>query len=224
MSDAPGSDASASSNSKPSAVARASGAAARASSPRRRVRSAAGMALQVVLIALGVFLGLAGEEWREDRENRRLATDTLRRFRTEIATNRDIVLGVKDYHAERHAELNAYFAAPVEEKGNHPVRLAGIRPPRFESTAWDLAVATGTLAYLDSELAFALSRTYGIQAMTNELGDGMIDAMYVRSPTLDGEAFLAALKLYYDDLTEIEPGLVPAYDTLIAAIDEALAQ
>ena len=33
---------------------------------RRRVRAAAAMAVQVVLIALGVFLGLAGEEWRQD--------------------------------------------------------------------------------------------------------------------------------------------------------------
>ena len=42
-----------------------------ASVPRRP--SAVGMLLQVVLIAVGVFLGLAGEEWREDRENQRLA-------------------------------------------------------------------------------------------------------------------------------------------------------
>jgi hypothetical protein len=88
------------------------------------------MVLQVVLIAVGVFLGLAGEEWRE--------------------------------------------------------------------------------------------RTYGIQAMTNELGAGMMNAMYMRTPTAD--AFLAALRLYYDDLTEIEPNLVPAYDTLLMALDEALAE
>ena len=49
------------------------------------------MALQVALIAIGVFLGLAGEEWREDRENRQLAAETLHRFRAEVATNRDTV-------------------------------------------------------------------------------------------------------------------------------------
>jgi hypothetical protein len=31
------------------------------------------MLLQVVLIAVGVFFGLAVEEWREDRENEALA-------------------------------------------------------------------------------------------------------------------------------------------------------
>ena len=183
------------------------------------------MVLQVVLIAVGVFLGLAGEEWREDRENRRLASETLRRFRTEIAANRDIVVAVKDYHAEKLTELNAYFAATTdEERDKVSVVLRGVRPPKFESTAWDLAIATGTLAYLDSELAFALSRTYAVQTTANQLGSGFMNAMYLRTPTLDGDAFLAALKLYYDDLTEIEPGLLPAYDTLLVALDEALAE
>ena len=187
-----------------------------------RTISIGGMVLQVVLIAVGVFLGLAGEEWREDRENQRLASETLRRFRAEIATNRDIVLADKDYHAERHAELVAYFDASEEEKANLSVRFAGVRAPRFESTAWDLAVATGTLAYLDPELAFALSRTYSIQTMTNQLGTGMMNAIYQRTPTLDGDAFLAAVKLYYDDLTDIEPRLILVYDTLLTALDEAL--
>jgi hypothetical protein len=218
------SDAPADSPSAPAAVTATPTDAPRRHSRHRRGRSAVGMVLQVVLIAVGVFLGLAGEEWREDRENRRLADETLRRFRAEVATNRDIVLEVKDYHVEKLAELDAYFTATEEEKANISVRLAGIRPPRFESTAWDLAVATGTLAYLDSELAFALSRIYGIQTMTTQLGNGMMDAMYLRTPTLDGDAFLAALRLYYDDLTDIEPGLLPAYDTLLVALDEALAE
>jgi hypothetical protein len=181
------------------------------------------MVLQVVLIALGVFLGLAGEEWREDRANRRFADETLRRFRSEVVTNRDIVLEVKDYHVEKLAEMDAYFAANADERANVPVRLAGIRPPRFESTAWDLALATGTLSYLDPDLAFALSRTYGVQAMTSQLGNGMLEAMYLKPPTLDGDGFLGAVQLYYDDLTAIEPGLLAAYDTLLVAIDEALA-
>jgi hypothetical protein len=182
------------------------------------------MVLQVVLIGLGVFLGLAGEEWREDRANRRLAVETLGRFRAEVATNRDTVLEYKDYHAEKHAQLTAYFAATAEERVNLPVQLEGIRVPRFESTAWDLALATGTLAYLDAEIAFALSRTYAIQGGLDELTNGLAQAMYLRPLTLDLEGFLAAVTLYYDDLTYMEPGLVAEYDTLLLALDEALAE
>lgn len=55
--------------------------------PPQRTRSVVSMVLQVVLIALGVFLGLAGEEWRESRENQRLGEDALRRFRAELVAN-----------------------------------------------------------------------------------------------------------------------------------------
>jgi hypothetical protein len=217
------SDASADTSTQPASLVQTPIEPARAR--RQRATSVGGMVLQVVLIAIGVFLGLAGEEWREDRENRRLARETLLRFRAEVAANRNAVLEVKDYHVEKHALLKAYFeAADEEERANVSVDLRGIRPPSFESTAWDLAVATGTLAYIDSELAFALSRTYGIQMTVNQLGNGMMEAMYLRTPTLDGEAFLAALKLYYDDLTELEPRLIPDYDTLLMALDEALAE
>jgi hypothetical protein len=197
---------------------------ARRFSRRRRSGSVAAMVVQVVLIAVGVFLGLAGEEWREDRENRRLATETIRRFRTEVATNRDAVLGVKDYHAEKRTQLTAYLTATAEERVNLRVQLDGIRILRFESTAWDLALATGTLAYLDAELAFALSRVYAAQAMLDGLTNGLSQAMYLRPLTLDLDGFLAAVNLYYDDLTYTEPGLVADYEALLLALDEALAE
>ena len=190
---------------------------------RRRVRTAASMALQVILIALGVFLGLAGEEWRQGRENHRLAAEMLQRFRTEIAANRTMLMSVKDYHAERLAELKTYFAAPAEARDATIVKFTGLRPPFFERTAWDLALATQSLAYIDANLAFALSRTYSFQNVTNELGRGVLDAMYTRPPTEADNNFFVVLELYYGDLGGLEPGLVAAYDQLLPAIDEALA-
>ena len=195
-----------------------------ANSPPRNTRSVASMVLQVALIALGVFLGLAGEEWREAQANRRVAAETMRRFHAEVVANRDMLLRIKDYHTARLEELNAHFAATPEEKEAAKVQLAGIRPPRFESTAWELAVATGTLAHLEPELAFALSRTYGFQRMTDLLGTGLANAMYLKPPPTEPEAFLAAVQLYYQDLSGIEPGLITAYDTLIVALDEALGE
>ena len=182
------------------------------------------MGLQVLLIALGVFLGLAGEEWRQDRENRRLAAEMLRRFRTELVTNRETVMRVKDYHVERLAELKTFSAAPVEARDASIVKFEGIQPPFFERTAWDLALATESLAFIDAELAFALSRTYYFQDLANQLGRGVVDAMYARPPTETDTNFFAVLELYYSDLADLEPGLVATYDQLIPAIDSELAE
>lgn len=181
------------------------------------------MVLQVVLIALGVFLGLVGEEWRQDRENRRVATETLNRLRTEIVANRAAIMKVKDYHAARYAELKAYFAEPVATRDPSTIKFENLQPPFIERTAWDFALANGSLANIDTGLAFALSRTYYYHDLTDNLGRGIMNAMYARPPTDEDNNFFAAVHLYYGDLIGLEPGLIATYDELIPAIDRELA-
>src|SRR5687767_13603490 len=75
-----------------------------------RSRSLLQILLEVALITTGVFLGLAGEQWRQDRQQRESAQASLRRFRAEIETNRKAVSAVKDYHATLLKSLKAYLA------------------------------------------------------------------------------------------------------------------
>ena len=191
---------------------------------RRRATSVGGMVLQVALIAIGVFLGLAGEEWREDRENRRLADETLQRFRSEILANRAAITKVMDYHLARLKELDAYFAAPIETRHTVELNFQDLQPPAFEHNVWEVAVATGALSYIDADLSAAIASTYGYQRLSDQLASGVIQTMY-QCPPFDGDAhFLGAVRLYYNDLAGLEPGLLAAYDALIPAIDDALRE
>jgi hypothetical protein len=61
--------------------------------------------LEVVLIATGVFLGLAGEQWRENAAYREDARRALQLLRTEILVNQSSVNRVEDYHASTSAVL-----------------------------------------------------------------------------------------------------------------------
>ena len=65
----------------------------------------------MVLISADVFLGLAGEQWRENARHRELAEDALGRFRSELRANRKAVADVKDYHVDLLKELNAKVTA-----------------------------------------------------------------------------------------------------------------
>jgi len=97
-------------------------------------RSLVKITLEVVLIGLGVFLGLAGEQCRENAHHRDLAHESLQRFRTEIRTNRTADAAVKDYHAETLKNIKTYLAANGDARKND-VQLSGIQPVFFESTA-----------------------------------------------------------------------------------------
>jgi hypothetical protein len=120
--------------------------------PNPRKKRLGTIALEVVLISSGVFLGLLGEQLRENVHRRELAHTTLEDFRSELSANRKSVADRKDYHARTHSALQAYFQAEPAKRAQVPVHISGIQPPPFEHTAWDVALSTQTLAYLDPQL------------------------------------------------------------------------
>ena len=177
------------------------------------------IALEVVLITVGVFVALMGDQWRENAHERQLAADSLRRFRTEIAANRKAVEAVKEYHVTLLEGIRAYLADP-KTRSRDTVRIRGLRPVFFEHTAWDLALATQSLPHIDSDLAFKLSRVYALQGAYAQFTLAIMQAIYLRSMTENFEGLAA----YYGDLVLWEPQLLQMYDELLPLIDRALGE
>ena len=189
-----------------------------------RSKSLLKIGLEVLLIGTGVFLGLMGEQWREHAQHRELAEASLRRFRAEIQTNRQAVAGVQDYHVVTKKSLDTYFAADAKTRPTVDVQITGLRPAYFEHTAWDLALVTQSLAHIDPQLAFALSRIYTAQQTYAELSRGVTQAMYLLNPTENLTGFLGAVAVYYGDLVFMEPKLLSMYDEVLPQIDRALGE
>lgn len=190
-----------------------------------RSKSLLKLGLEVLLIGTGVFLGLMGEQWRERAHHRELAEQSLRRFRNEIVANRRAVAAVKDYHTKTKKSLDAFFAADAKTRSTRDVTVLGIQPASFERTAWDLALMTQSLTYVDPSLAFAFSRIYTIQQGYAELSRGILQAMYLLPPmTENPTAFFGALSIYYGDIVLYEPKLLELYDEILPQIDRALGE
>ena len=185
-------------------------------------RSLVKIALEVALISVGVFLGLAGEQWREDRRHHELAESSLRRFRAEIVTNRKAVDDVRDYHAKLLKQLQNYLSKDHKSRNTAEVSIQGLRFVTFDQTAWDLALTTQALGYIDRDLAFALSHVYNEQHVLNEFTRGMTQAMYLIPMQDNFDAFAQAAEVYYGDAVLMEPKLIGEYDALIQQIDRAL--
>jgi hypothetical protein len=190
-------------------------------------RSIVKTAFEVAMIALGVFLGLAGEQWRETRHHRELAEQSLRAFKTEITANRRAVAAVKDYHADRLKELRAYFDAKPADRKNVSIHLTKSANPAYvERTAWQLAMATQSLTYIEPELAYSLSNVYGVQGSiegeTQGFVQGMFAGMFARPLSQDTDGFFAALLAYFGDMSLSEPKLLGLYDDALEKIDKDL--
>jgi hypothetical protein len=70
-------------------------------------------------------------------------------------------------------------------------------PAYFETTAWELALTTQSLVCMDSEVAFAVSRVYGVQRRYEGLTKGITHAMYLRPPSEGPETFFPAVAVFY---------------------------
>ena len=175
--------------------------------------------LEVLLISVGVFLALMGEQWRENAHTRELAEDSLRRFRAEIVANRTAVAAVKDYHDGLLKSLRAYLAADPKARQIASVQMRGLQPVFFDQTAWDLALATQSLAHIDPQIAFGLSRIYGLQRTYGDFTGRIMQAIYLRPVTENFDGLVA----YFGDLVLWEPKLVQMYDEILPEIDRVLS-
>src|ERR1051325_3636670 len=75
-----------------------------------RTKSFVKLGLEVALITTGVFLGLLGEQWRENAHHRELAKASLERFRAEFRANKAEVNRVHPRHVQEYQGLQKYFA------------------------------------------------------------------------------------------------------------------
>jgi hypothetical protein len=203
-------------------------ASAPAARPHRR-HSWLKLVLEVVLITAGVFLGLAGESWRESREHRELAEQTLRRFREEVKGNRAAVLRVHQRHEDQEKGLYDYFAA------NGPALMASMLDPRkplpqpvpdivtdsavFDYSTWDVAVATESLAYIDSEVIAMISAAQRMQQMIEEDHKAIAQVTYSFQNQVH---WLRGLAGYFGDTALHERLLLERYEKLLPRLDKAI--
>src|SRR5437870_9201779 len=104
-------------------------------------RSFFNLLIEVVLVAVGVFLALWANNWHEDREHRAQARAALRNFAGEMEANRQATQSNRPYHETLARELDQFLHSkepPSEDRFNKQVHFEGVRPVIYEHTAWDL--------------------------------------------------------------------------------------
>lgn len=196
-------------------------------------RSPGALALELLMICVGVFLGLQVDQWREGRTKTELARRTLMNFRDEMAANRAALAGVLPYHRAISDSLHRAFQQQF--RTGQRVTLVdvsrstgydGTKLQDLQTTAYDLAIATQALGELPPELGLRLARVYTRQRSFTAYSDQMSQALMLTLPAPRDDAS-RALFVLDQDLREIrrnEERLVAAYDSALPPVTAALGQ
>src|SRR5437764_4136236 len=191
-------------------------------------RSFLSLLIEVVLVAVGVFLALWANNWHEDREHRAQAQAALRNFASEMEANRQATQRNRAYHEAFARELREFLASKEpasENRLDKSVHFEGMRPVIFEHTAWDLALATQALSYLDPDLAFDISKVYTQQNAFQKLEDSFLVSAFtpatLSSNSLKGLA--PAMEVYLIEINLQEPAILQLYDKVIPEVNSILS-
>jgi len=192
-------------------------------------RSFLSLLIEVVLVAVGVFLALWANNWHEDREHRAQAQAALRNFASEMEANRQATQRNRAYHETFARELREFLASKEpasEDRLNRSVHFEGMRPVIFEHTAWDLALATQALSYLEPGLAFDISKVYTQQNAFQKLEDSFLAAAFTPSSLSSDnvKGMATAMELYLIDVNQQEPAILQLYGKVIPEINSALSR
>jgi hypothetical protein len=195
-----------------------------------RALAAAG---QLALVAVGVYLGLRADEWRDARQKSVLARRTLGNFRDEVAANRDGVRRAHPYHDSVSVGLSRLFAEQLRTgRRLNLIQVTtesgydGFHTVDFQSTAYDLALATQALGELPPALGLRLARLYTRQRSLATFQDQFAQALLGNTPAPRDDASrpLFMLQQGMRSIAVQEVPLVAAYDSALAAIDSTLAR
>jgi len=194
-----------------------------------RAKSFVKIGLEVVLITAGVFLGLLGEQWRENAQHREQARASLERFRAEFRANKAEVNRVHARHVQEREALQKYFA-------DHETELVAVlldaRKPLPQPvpdmvtdsagvaySAWDVALATQSLAYIDPDLVAVMSSAYRMQQMYEDAHRHIQQTQY--SATVPIMLMRGHLS-YFDDASLYEELLLKQYDAILTRLDKTI--
>ena len=172
------------------------------------------MLVESVLVVGSILLALALDEWNEGQDYQDLATLSLLNFEREIQQNRlrleDVTpfhVGLRDVLANMDAGGAAVPATTIRNV------LEGFQPALLVNTAWETAVATGALGYMDYDVVAGLSRTYNLQEQLTTLSrSGMNDLLMGGFRSEETYLLIYTANRYVRELTEAEQGLQVVYD------------
>ena len=194
------------------------------------VKSIPALLLEVTMIVVGVFLGLTAENWREHRHERELARTSLENFRAELRANRAEVANRLAYHTRVADSIGPVLQEVMVR--HTPLTLGqlvrrtgfdGTKPAEFASTAWDLALATQALSYLDQRLAFDLSAVYKRQRGLETFSDQYLQSLLNTNvfAQRDVSPSVLAMDNYFRESRREESRLLAAYDSLLPRVEKA---
>lgn len=176
------------------------------------------------LITVSILLALALDEWREDRQDLQTVEQALSNFLSEIQQNKARVDDAAPFNRGLRNVLDQHYQEGSISSTNEFIAiLESYTPIVLQSTAWETALATGSVTKMDYSLVSALSLTYGLQNRYQEASrESMSDLTSPQNLSADRlDLSIYNSVRFLDAVTSMETELGIVYEQAEAVIRDA---
>jgi hypothetical protein len=185
------------------------------------------------LIVVSILLAFLLNEWRENRVHREAVRVATSNFQAEIEANLESVEAVLPYHRTVVESIRGVLAEPERMRELETVPFLelgeqimprGLVPPDLRHTAWETALARGTLAFMSYETISALARAYqtqqhGVGTTWPKITEAVLSPEFFAPGRL--EQNLRFFLLAFNELAAQEEMLAAVYRETLASISTA---
>ena len=183
--------------------------------------------IESILIVVSILVALGLDSWREERNDEEFVRTALSNFQIEIQRNQARIDDAAPFNQGLRVVLSQHYAVGDINTIDEFVSMVEIfSPAALQSTAWDTALATGSLAKMEYSLVSALSLTYSLQdRYDSSTRSGMNDLTSPRYLSDDNLKLAIYNSIrFLDDVTGMEAELAVIYVEASRVIEAALTQ
>ena len=177
------------------------------------------------LIVVSILVALALDEWRDNRQNDQLIKHALSNFVSEIRQNKARVEDAAPFNQGLRNVLNRHYQDDdITSVDEFVTMVESYSPLVLQSSAWDTALATGSLAKMDYNVVSALSLTYSLQRRYVQVNHSSMAELTSPQNLGDGKLKLAEYNAirYLDTVAGMENELGVVYSQATLVLEEAL--
>jgi hypothetical protein len=176
------------------------------------------------LIVVSILVALGLDEWREKREDAELVRNALATFLIEIEQNRLRVDDAAPFNLGLHQVMSSHYREnDIETVDEFVSMVESFSPAALHATAWDTALATGSLAKMEYTVVTALSLTYSLQERYRMATQSGVNNLTSPQNLSDDKLKLAVYNSirYLDSVTTLETELSITYKEATSVIQLA---
>ena len=177
------------------------------------------------LITISILVALALDEWRENRQDEQAIQQALSNFVSEIQRNKARIEDTAPFNRGLLEVLrNHYENRDIGSVDDYVNMVESYAPAELRTTAWETALATGSLAEMEYDLVSVLSFTYGKQSDYQiATRSGMADLTSLQNLANDRlELATYNAVRYLTGISGLESELNVIYDEALSVVEKAL--